>query len=166
MKQEKIQTWIWRQEKKIKPGYEGKKKNQTWIWRQEKIKPGCEGKKKSNPDMEARKKIKPGYEGKKKIKPGYEGKKKSNLNLKARKNQTWMWRQASLGSREVIFLGRGTLSTWEHDYHDIIYVRWWSVVGWSNIMMAMLLIGRVTLAICEDNKLQPYWACIYDHERW
>ena len=47
------------------------RKNQTWIWRQEK-------------------KIKPGYEGKKKIKPGYEGKKKSNLNLKARKNQTWM----------------------------------------------------------------------------
>ena len=103
MKQEKIQTWIWRQEKK------------------------------SNLDMKARK--------------------KSNLDLKARKNQTWMWRQASLGSREVIFLGRGTLSTWEHDYHDIIYVRWWSVVGWSNIMMAMLLIGRVTLAICEDNKV-------------
>ena len=156
MKQEKIQTWIWRQEKKIKPGYEGKKK----------IKPGFEGKKKSNLDVKARKNQTWIWRQEKKIKPGYKGKKKSNLNLKARKNQTWMWRQASLGSREVIFLGRGTLSTWEHDYHDIIYVRWWSVVGWSNIMMAMLLIGRVTLAICEDNKLQPYWACIYDHERW
>ena len=120
--------------------------------------------KKSNLDMKARKKTLM-WRQVKNQNWIYKGNKKWNLDIMARKNQTWIWRQASLGSREVIFLGRGTLSTWEHDYHDIIYIGRISVVWWL-IIMTMLLIGRGTLSTWKHIKLQPCWASICDHDRW
>ena len=67
-----------------------------------------------------------------------------------------MWRQASLGSREVIFRGRGTLSTCGQHYHSRLYTFINCHIWWKSLDLDCLTVWfqtSLTRKIMSGNRL-------------